>query len=171
MEPFIHAILPLLILLALYPNLEKRYVWYLIPIVWIIDLDIFIGSTHRFLFHNIFFVAIIGLILYKIWDKKAGIVGFFYGLSHLILDMAYPGVGWFYPLYQKTIYIKTLVLRDSNWIFSFDIGTVSRDGYITAIESIKYSTWITEQPILILTLFTIVAIFAYRYNIKQFFSK
>ena len=98
MEPIVHAIIPLLFLLAIFPNLEKKYLL-LLPLVWIIDLDSYFGF-HRFYLHNIFFILAIATILYFAWNLKASYIALFFGLSHLILDLAFPGVALFYPFFN-----------------------------------------------------------------------
>tara|TARA_Y100000310_G_C20691659_1_gene822664 strand:+ start:2503 stop:3000 length:498 start_codon:yes stop_codon:yes gene_type:complete len=162
MEPIVHAIIPMLILLALFPKLEKKYIFYLLPIVWIIDLDIYIPSMHRYLLGNIFFVLLLAGIAYWLWDKKASLVALFYGVSHLVLDSSYPGTAWLWPLIDKTFYLTASVQRNSQWLTDFGIHSLSRADHLTVTESITTSTYFGETAALFLVLIVIVLIFKYK---------
>lgn len=116
MEPIIHIIIPTLVLLAFMPEIDKKLILALMPLTVIPDVDLLLGM-HRYLFHNIFFVLIVTGIVYLISNRKnifkfknllpAGIALFFL-TAHLVLDFGGPGIGLFYPLYDKLIKIDLL---------------------------------------------------------------
>ncbi len=162
-----HALLPLAFLLALFPKLDKRYVFYLLPIVWIVDLDFFIGATHRFLFGNIFFILILAGIIYWLWDRKAFFVAFFYGFSHLILDSGYPGTAWLWPLVNKTFYLTSTVDWSSGWIINLGIDSVSFEDYNALRDSLSADSYFTETSGLFLILFTLIVLVRYRKEIVK----
>jgi len=166
-----HAIIPIILLLAFFPKLNKKYIFLLLPIVWIIDLDLFLGNIHRFLFHNLFFVFVIAFIVYLIWNKRAFFVALFYGFSHLILDLGYPGVAFLYPFIEQTLFIKTTIQKTSEWFVNFGIGSVSPEEYRFFAETEGISYYITEATTVIFILITILLIVKYRKEIKSFFSK
>ena len=103
MESTFHILIPLLLLLVFFPKLEKKYVFGLLFLTILPDFDFVINvDLHRFLFHNIFFVIAITLIVWMLWNKRAAIVGGFYLCSHLLLDFANNGVvALFWPFYDK----------------------------------------------------------------------
>ncbi len=171
MEPFLHAIIPTLILLAIFPKLDRKYIFFLLPLVWLIDIDLYIFQTHRFLFHNLLFVFLLAGIVYLIWDKKAFFISLFYGISHLIFDLGYPGVAFFYPIYQKSFFITTKIQKASEWILDFSFGTLSTEEYAQFAIEEGISTYFSEQVLLIFLLIGIVLIIKYRKEIKSFFSK
>ena len=103
MEPIVHILIPLVFLLLVFPKLDKKYVFYLLPLTFIIDLDTYIPGTHRYLFHNLLFVILISTIVYFAWDKRAYLVSLFYLGSHLILDLGEPGVAAGTVNYHATI--------------------------------------------------------------------
>ncbi len=169
MEPIIHAIIPVLFLLAIFPNLEKKYVFLLFPLTWIIDLDSYFG-LHRFILHNIFFILSVAIILYFSWNMKASLVAVYYGLSHLILDFAFPGVALFYPIVPKTYYVISSIQ-----LFPFDIdfsiGSMTLNEYTVFLSTFEYSQYFGETSLIILTLATILILFKYRYTLLQIFKK
>lgn len=164
MEPFVHALIPLAFLLALFPNLDKKYIFSLVPIVWIIDLDSYIG-IHRFTFHNLSFVLLLAATVYIFWNKQAFFIALYYGLSHLILDLALPGVAFFYPFIQKTYYLNASIQRGTEWLFSFSLGSLSIDEYKAFIETAGPMRYIGEASVLFLVLFSILLLVKFRKEI------
>ncbi len=158
MEPFVHALIPLAFLLALFPNLDKKYVLSLVPIVWIIDLDSFIG-VHRFTFHNIFFVLALALIAYLIWKNRIAFwVALYYGMSHLILDLSMPGPAWLYPLVQKTFYLDVSIQKATSWMFNIDTGSLTMGEYNTLFGNLPVQTYVGEPAVLFYILFSVLII-------------
>lgn len=167
MEPFVHALIPLAFLLALFPNLDKKYIFYLVPIVWIIDLDSFIG-IHRFTFHNLFFVLALAFLAYLIWKNRVAFwVAFYYGFSHLFLDLAMPGVGWLYPLIPKTFYIESSIYRSGEWLLNFSYGSFTIDQYNALIQTVGPARYIGETSVLLMGLFTILLAVKYTIGLKK----
>ena len=158
MEPFVHALIPLAFLLAFFPNLDKKYVFTLLPIVWIIDLDSFIG-IHRYTFHNLTFVLIVAVIAYLLWKNRTAFwVALYYGLSHLILDLSMPGPAWLYPFVQKTFYLDVSIQKGATWMFNVTAGSLSIDQYNTLFGSLPVKTYIGEASVLFILLFVVILI-------------
>lgn len=170
MEPFVHALIPLAFLLALFPNLDKKYIFTLVPIVWIIDLDSFIG-IHRFTFHNLFFVLALACLAYIIWRNRIAFwLAFYYGFSHLFLDFAMPGVGWLYPIIPKTFYLNANIHRTGEWLINFSFASLNLEEYNALLQTVGPLRYIGEQSVLFLTLFGILLIIKYRSEIKKLIS-
>ena len=164
MEPLIHIIIPPLILMALFPKLNKKLILALFPFTFLMDFDFFLPLTHRFGFHNLFFVLLAVVITYIIINKKAALITAFYTLSHLFFDLQKPGVAFLYPLIKKTVYISTTII-DSPFNLSLKIGTMNINQYIT--ESVTYSSnyLTTTATIFILTI--IICIILFRKHSKK----
>lgn len=143
MEPLLHVIIPLIILIALYPKINKKLAIALLPLTLIIDFDFLLPVTHRFFFHNIFFIILVSLIIYLAVNKQATLIGLYYLLSHLILDIQKPGIAFLYPIIQKTVYIQTEII-DSVFNWSFKIGTMSVNEYLQN-ETTLHSYYLTTQ--------------------------
>ncbi len=126
MEPILHLIIPLLIILVLFPKLDKKLVVMLSLLAFTPDFDIFIQGWHRILFHNIFFVILVSLLIYSRLGKQAGYITFYFVSSHLILDLAKEGVAILWPLFDKTVYITSEITRGIYFpaAYNFEIGTV-----------------------------------------------
>ncbi len=99
-EPIAHYLIPTLILLALLPGVDRRLVLRLSPLALVPDLDFLLG--HLYLFHNLIFVAGIPLLLYLFSkNKQSSLIALYFLGAHLLLDTFGPGVGFFYPFYDK----------------------------------------------------------------------
>jgi len=74
MEPLIHYLIPLVFILAFAPNLNKKPVFLLSPLLILPDIDFLFKAK---VFHNIFFVLLISFAVYFSYswlikkDKKA----------------------------------------------------------------------------------------------------
>ncbi|MBT3984920.1 hypothetical protein HOD38_03270 [archaeon] len=157
MEPIIHLFLPAIVLLAIYPNIPKKYVLGLAPLAVLADFDLFVGGWHRLLFHNLFFVILVALLVYALWNKRAFFIALYYTLSHLILDFAYPGSAWLYPLVQKTFYVEASVLKGQEFFFNFWVGSLSFTEFSQATQWV-YSTWFTTLGFILVSLIFILII-------------
>ncbi len=108
MDTFAHITIPLLILLAL--RIETRKILLMLPFSVIMDLD-YLFMMGRQLFHNVFIVILIPLIVILYLDKKRpeyreyGLIAFFFLLSHFILDLG-EGIAMFYPLVSDFYYFE-----------------------------------------------------------------
>ena len=106
MDPVMHLLLPLLVLLAL--RIETRAVILLAPLTILPDFDAFLG-LHRVVFHSFIPVLVlpIALLLYSKfrrpdWMLYALIVQF-YMVSHVALDLA--GVAFMWPFTTDMFYV------------------------------------------------------------------
>lgn len=163
MEPLFHLILPLLILLFFFPKLDKNLVFKLAIFSIVMDLDSFIPGMHRILFHNIFFVLIVFLIVYYLKGKLAGLISLYFLISHLILDLGMYGISIFSPFYNKFIYFVCNFRLDSGR-YIFDIGFSTERLEILSI--FKTSYYLTEVGSLILVLL-IIMLFVKIYTKKK----
>jgi hypothetical protein len=99
-EPIAHFLIPTLILLAFLPQVERKLILKLSPLAIVSDFDFFIG--HLYLFHNLIFAMGIPTFIYLYSKNRQPSLAAFYFLgSHLLLDTFGPGVGLFYPFYDK----------------------------------------------------------------------
>jgi len=127
-EPILHFIIPIIILLAFKPNIDKKLVFGLSVLTVMQDFDFIVG--HRSLFHNIFFVVLFSVVIYLLFrlvinknnpkketeNKNAFYLSVYYLFFHLLLDIGVPGVPFFYPFFDKLFAINfNLIVR------SFDI--------------------------------------------------
>jgi LPXTG-motif cell wall-anchored protein len=158
MEPIAHLFLPVLLILAIYPNIPKRYVFYLAPLTFLMDFDLFFPDFHRILFHNLFFVIFVAALVYLLWNKRAFFISLFYLSSHLILDLAYPGSAWFYPVVEKTFYIDASILFSGKPIINFWIGSLSLNEFLE-ITTFGYSNWFSVIGLILILLVFILVIF------------
>ena len=120
MEPLVHLIVPVLIVLAFKPRLDKRLVLGLSVLTVLPDLDVIVG--HRSLFHNIFFVIISSLFVLLLFflaksskrmTANAGYLSLFYLSSHLLFDIGRPGIPFFYPISDRLYGVSIRVLASS----------------------------------------------------------
>src|SRR3989344_3625177 len=169
MEPIMHFLIPLLILLVVYPKVNKKLAIPLALLALTPDLDFFIDFTHRFLFHSIFFPIIISLTIYFLSKNlQIALISFYYLISHLVLDMATGSIALFWTLYQKLIEID--ISLNSWWQFVFSIKTYP----LSRIEEhmINYpSYFFTIEGILVMLLFVIMLVTAYNKEIANFFKR
>ena len=160
MEPIMHVIIPLLVLLALFPKMDKKLAVGLAFLVFIPDMDFFIDFTHRFLFHNIFFTTGLSLLIYLFSrNLKIFLISLYYLTSHLILDLTVGAVALFYPLYQRLIDIN--ITLNSKWIFDLSIRTYP----LTETSSYlgpKISYFFTEVGVITALLLLIMLIIKYK---------
>lgn len=161
-----HFLIPLLILLALYPKIDKRLAIGLALLTFVPDLDFFISFTHRFLFHSIFFPIILSLIIY-FFTKNLKIfwISFYYLASHTILDLTMGMVAVFWPIYQKLIEIN--ISLNTWWQFEFSIKTYP----LTRIQehmTTSPANFFTETGIAVILVLVVMLIIKYR---KKLFKK
>ena len=106
MDPVMHLLLPLLMLLAL--RIETRAVILLAPLTILPDFDAFFG-LHRAVFHSFIPVLVIPimLILYSRFKRPEwmlpALVVQFYMVSHVALDLG--GVAFLWPFTTDMFYI------------------------------------------------------------------
>jgi len=119
-----HLFVPLLILIVIFGTSKYKYIFALLPLSILPDLDLF--YAHRALLHNLF-IPLALLIAYKYASEKTKYVFLFGGLflfSHTLLDVFNGGVSILYPIYPNTFVIKAELLVNNNFdIYPFiDIG-------------------------------------------------
>ena len=169
MEPLMHFIIPLLILLVAFPRMDKRMAVGLTFLALVPDMDFFIGFTHRFLFHSIFFVLGLSLIIYFFSKSlQVSLISFYYLMSHLILDLTTGAIALFWPFYQRLIEI--VISLDSRWNFAFDINTYP----LKTVQEhmVKYpSYFFTQEGIFVGLLFLAMLVIAYNKEITNLFRE
>jgi len=112
MEPLIHFIIPIVFLMAFAPNLNKKLIFLLSPLLVLPDFDFFVKAK---LFHSIFFVLIVSFLVYLLYnkfvqkDKKAFYLSLFYLSSHLLFDLGGPGIPFFYPISDKLFSLNVVI--------------------------------------------------------------
>jgi membrane-bound metal-dependent hydrolase YbcI (DUF457 family) len=162
MEPLMHFIIPLLVLLAIYPKIDKKLVMGLALLTLVPDIDYFISFTHRYLFHNIFFPIVMTLIIYFFSKNiKTSLISFYYLMSHLILDFATGAVALFWPIYQKLIEIE--ISLTTGLFFTFKITTLPLKAIKEHMVS-KPSYFFTETGILVAFVLAIILIIKYKFK-------
>ena len=166
-----HLILPIIFTAALFPKLEKKYLLGLFFCTFLMDFDIFIGTTHRFLFHNLLFVILVSGIVYFAWNKKAFFVALFYTGSHLIFDLGKPGVAFLWPIINRTFYVTADILRDTSWIVNFSVGSVTRAEYLRDVATLGPARWMTINGFAVALLLAVLVVVRYRKEIKSSFSR
>lgn len=167
MEPILHILIPLLILLALFPKLDKKLIIGLSLLTILIDIDFFIYPLHRILMHNIFFVLIISLLVYLISNNlKAFYISLYYLIAHLILDLTIGGVAIFYPLYKKLIELTISLNTDFLFTFNIKIYELSK-----VAEYVGPHYFFTKTSILVLLIVIIMLIIKYKEKISKYIKK
>jgi len=120
-DPVVHLILPLLLLLA--AKQDSRLVVPLSIFAILPDFDSLLGP-HRMVLHNLFVVVGIPLAFILIARVKKpsfvlpGMIVMFYLVSHIILDMS--GVALFYPFYENAFFFVPHLTLTTAPSFSFD---------------------------------------------------
>ena len=113
-EVLVHLILPVIVLLAFRPKLDKVLVFSLAILAVMPDIDVIIG--HRTLFHNVFFAVGMSLLaafavsLVGAKRQQAFYLSIYYLFSHMFLDLGNPGVPFFYPLSSRLFTVNFSVL-------------------------------------------------------------
>jgi hypothetical protein len=171
MEPLFHLFIPILILLAFFPKLEKKYIFGLAFFTILMDFDIFLTGWHRVLMNNFLFIFIVSGMVYFVWDKKAYFVSLFYLSSHLIFDMSYPGGAIFFPFSTKLYSIIAEIYKQGDFIFNLGIETITREEFIQLALEPHKSYWISIEGFLLSLVIVLALTFKFRKDIKQTFSK
>ena len=164
MDPVMHLLLPLLILLAL--RVETRPVILLAPLTILPDFDAFF-SLHRAVFHSFIPVLVlpIGLILYSKFKRPewmlSALIVQFYLASHVALDLA--GVAFLWPFTTDIFYIDPELRFNMqgglNFVWHFDAG-------IRDYQEMAETDFIAESTFGFLALVVIAAV-VYRREAKD----
>ncbi len=121
-EPIAHYLIPTLILLAFLPQIDRKLILKLSPLAIVPDFDFFIG--HLYLFHNLIFaMGILTLIYLYSKNRQTSLIAFYFLGSHLLLDTFGPGVGFFYPFYDRLFRFDFyLYASPATGAFSYKVG-------------------------------------------------
>jgi len=169
MEPIMHFLIPLLILLVVYPKVDKKIAVLLAFLALAPDLDFFIDFTHRYLFHSIFFPVILSsIILFFTKNMQVSLISFYYLMSHLVLDLTTGAIALFWPLYQRLIEVK--ISLDSWWHFEFDVITYPISRVREHMIS-RPSYYFTQEGVIIFLFLAAMLVIRYRKEIRKFFKK
>lgn len=168
MDPVMHLLLPLLILLAL--RIDTRSVLLFAPLAILPDFDAFLG-LHRVVFHSFIPVVVlpIGLILYSKYKKPEWMLGAllvqFYMASHVALDLG--GVSFFWPVTKEMFYMDPELRFNMQGGLNFDWHF--RIGF-TSYKEMGETDFIAESTFGFLILVAIAAVI-YRKEAKAAFLK
>lgn len=162
MEPILHFLIPVLLLLAFFPKINRLLVLKLSILTIIMDFDIFLPNYHRIAYHNIFFLIIMTLIVYFIAGGLASKIALFFLGSHLIFDMFDVGPALLWPISSKLfnlvirVYGETLPL-----LFKFKFRLISLSEF-TRPEFYDYLTPIGSLILIVVGIIVISKYFSIR---------
>ncbi len=133
----IHLLIPLLLLLLVCDKDRRIYVYILLPIALLPDVDLL--YEHRALLHNLFIpLAVLFTSLLTIGRAKITLlISSVYLFSHAILDIFNGGVQIFYPIYNKIFIIKTDIVLHDNFSIQYLIEIGFRDVYAINLSTIN----------------------------------
>lgn len=152
MEPLMHWIIPTAVILAVFPKLNRKTVLLLSPLVFVPDLDYFIPGMHRVLTSNLFFAAILVFIIYKLFGKSESYIGGYFLLSHLLLDLGFPGTALFWPLVDKLYYVTFNIHKNAGWVFDIGAGSMPIEGAFKLTHNYIFTHGFLAFLLVILTL-------------------
>lgn len=130
MDPVLHLLLPLLLVVAV--GIDKRKALLLAPFTILPDLDVLFG-LHREALHSFLFILVFpaALIVYSRLKRPEWLLGaylaLFYLASHIVLD--HSGVAFLWPFVKEGFYLDidvTLTVRPE-WSFGYDIDYGMRE--------------------------------------------
>ncbi len=132
MEPVFHYIIPVLLLLGIFPKFCKKTGYKKVLLLGLLgflpDLDSF-TNFHRIWLHNIFFAIILFLIIYFLAGKIYGLLSIYFLGSHLLFDLNRFGAALLWPFYKMFMGFEIGVLKIENegfkLIFDFFIEPFS----------------------------------------------
>lgn len=168
MEPLVHLIIPVIILIAFFPKLKKEII-FLAPITLIPDLDILFGK--RTIFHNILFSLFLVLVVFlvsrivfekdKKYSKILALITLFFVLTHLLLDIWGPGIALFYPFDDKLYSFDfNVYMSPATKVISYELNAKINPNYEASKEQkspffsmISLSLIFMLLPLLIILLF------------------
>ena len=136
----IHLIVPLFVLLIVGRKEERKYMFLLLPLAVVPDLDTFV-TQHRALLHNMFIPLILSLFGLLLKEKRILFAtAAFYIALHVIMDMFGGGVVLFYPFYNRMAFVDASLqvnqIYELTWIFDcgfkpYDTGWADAYGFIS----------------------------------------
>ncbi|HEY9205271.1 MAG TPA: hypothetical protein VIO58_05065 [Candidatus Methanoperedens sp.] len=147
-------------------NEDKKYIFLLLPLSVIPDLDTFV-TQHRALLHNIFIPLLLFSIGLAVKEKRMiFLIASGYLASHVVLDMFGGGVVLFYPFYNEMAFVDaSLSMSKTNelmWTFNYGFGSYG-EGWMNAWG------YISESPgtAALMLVFLAGVSMAYRNRIKE----
>ena len=156
MDPVMHLLLPLLILLAL--RIETRSVLLFAPLAILPDFDAFLG-LHRVVFHSFIPVIVIpvALILFAKYKRSewmlSALLVQFYMASHVALDMG--GVVFLWPFTMDMFYLDPQLRFNMQGGLNFDW---SLEYGVTEYQKMGETDFIAESTFGFLMLIAIAAV-------------
>lgn len=168
MEPLFHIIIPTLLLLVLFPKLDKKMILMLSPFSVITDIGHFIPGTHRVVFYNIFFLILILLIVFIMAGKLPTLIAGYFLISHYILDLGEPGIAFFWPWTNNLYYLKFQILEKlGQWSTNIYFGINNIGGGVRDPLGKVVDTWGFLAVFIVL----VTAIISYYVKRKHYKSK
>lgn len=148
---FSHIFIPMAILIMFSDKLkiDKKKIMTLSFISVLPDIDIFL--LHRALFHNIFMIVIVLILIYfLIRDIEVFGITSFYLISHLILDIFNGGIFLLFPIYDGVFFSHIdLLFKDGIIMPTFNYG-ISDKIVSTTAEGVMSSENIGTTILLII---------------------
>ena len=162
----IHLIVPLLALLMICKNEDRKYIFLLLPLSVVSDLDTFV-TQHRALLHNIFIPMLLLFIGLAVKEKRTiFLIASGYLASPVVLDMFGGGVVLFYPFYNEMAFVDaSLSMSKTNeliWTFNYGFGSYGEE-WMNAWGYISESTGTAALLLVLLA----GVIMVYRNRIKE----
>ena len=142
MDILFHWLIPVVILLA-FSSINKKTILLLGVFALLPDVDALFGM-HRMVFHSIF-IVIIPLALY-VTSKKHKLIFIliaYFLLSHVLLDLASPGVSLLYPVTDERFYFPANFMfkdREITPVIEYGIAEHAKPGGSPAGEFIGNSS-------------------------------
>lgn len=146
MEPVIHLLIPLVLILAFNKDIDRRKVMGYSLLALFPDVDFFFGHA---VFHNIFAPLGLSSVIYHIKgrDKTAWKLSMFFLVSHLILDLGF--VALLYPIEHK-VYTVDLNIYTSPKVFDgvWEVISGNKEVGYELSSIVKSESGITHQPLI-----------------------
>lgn len=130
MEPILHFLIPVLLIMAFFPRIDKKLILKLSILTIIMDFDLIIPNYHRIAFHNIFFMIAIVLLVYFIAGGLASKIALFFMGTHLIFDMFEAGPALLWPIYSSLFSLIIEFYKKVNWHFNFDFSLIPLSEFV-----------------------------------------
>lgn len=161
------TLVPLLVLLAI-PELDNRKVWLLLPLVYVADLDYFVG-VHREWLHNVWtLVPSVGVVTYAFHEGRRelaewGVIATAYLASHLVMDVFLGGETLFWPISNWNVcYYFAVNVRTATNTPVRDMGSCSAPG--APIVSALYTWWsYSDTAVWAVALLALAVLLGYRW--------
>ncbi len=164
MDPVMHILLPLLVLLALRVDTRKAVLF--APLALLPDLDAVLGY-HRMILHSFIPVVVLPMafIVYSKYKRPEWLMSAllvqYYLASHIVLDLA--GVAFFWPFTTEMLYfqpeLRFNLIGGINFEWHFRMG-------LTAYKPMVDTDFIAQSTFAVLLLLVLAAV-VYRHEAKS----